>query len=169
MAVVLTIAEDSLPDVLHRTGSALKVDAYDRDLTRKIASGTLLTVDNQIDQTTGTVKLKAEFPNGNMALFPNQLVNARLRLDTIHDAVIVPSAAIQHSPQATFVYAVAADQTVEMRTVVIRRVEGEDTALQGGVSPGDLVVIDGVDKLQRGTRVVVQPAPAGPDGQKARK
>ena len=164
IAVVFTIAEDSLPDVMQRAGGGLKVDAYDRDLTRKLASGTLLTIDNQIDQTTGTVKLKAEFPNRGNALFPNQLVNARLRLDTLKGAVIVPSAAIQHSPQATFVYAVKADKTVEMRTVAILRVEGDETAVRSGVAAGDLVVVDGVDKLQQGTRVVVQ---ASADGQKA--
>ncbi len=159
IAVVFTIAEDALPDVMRRAGSGLKVDAYDRDLTRKIASGTLLTIDNQIDQTTGTVKLKAVFPNGNMALFPNQLVNARLRLDTIQNAVIVPSAAIQRSPQATFVYAVKPDKTVEMRTIEIQRVEGDDTAIKSGVIAGEFVVVDGVDKLQQGTHVIVQSKP----------
>ncbi len=164
IAVVFTIAEDSLPDVMQRAGTALTVDAYDRDLKKLLATGKLLTVDNHIVQTTGTVKLKAEFPNGNTALFPNQLVNARLRLDTIHGAVIVPSAAIQHSPQATFVYAVKPDKTVEMRTVDIQRAEGEQTAVKSGVAAGELVVIDGVDKLQQGTRVVVQASTA--DGQK---
>jgi membrane fusion protein, multidrug efflux system len=167
IAVVFTIAEDSLPDVMQRVGRGLKVDAYDRDLRRKIASGTLLTVDNQIDQTTGTVKLKAEFPNGNMALFPNQLVNARLRLNTIEHAVIVPSAAIQRSPTATFVYVVSADQSVAMRNIEIERAEGDDTAVKSGVAAGDLVVIDGVDKLQQGTRVSVQSAQPTVDGQKA--
>jgi multidrug efflux system membrane fusion protein len=167
IAVVFTIAEDSLPDVMQRANAGLKVDAYDRDLTKKIATGTLLTVDNQIDQTTGTVKLKALFPNPHMVLFPNQLVNARLRLDTIAHAVIVPSAAIQHSPQATFVYTVKPDQTVEMRPVAIQRVEGDETALSSGVAAGDVVVVDGVDKLQQGTRVVVQSGAASSDGQKA--
>jgi multidrug efflux system membrane fusion protein len=165
IAVVFTIAEDNLPDVMQRAAGGLVVDAYDRDLTRKITSGKLLTVDNQIDQTTGTVKLKAEFPNGNNALFPNQLVNARLRLDTLKGVVIVPSAAIQHSPQSTFVYTVKADKTVEMRKVDIQRVEGDETAVRSGVAAGDLVVVDGVDKLQQGTRVVVQQTNA--DGQKA--
>ena len=168
IAVVFTIAEDSLPDVMQRAGGGLKVDAYDRDLTKKLASGTLLTVDNQIDQTTGTVKLKAEFPNASMALFPNQLVNARLRLNTIEHAVIVPSAAIQRSPKATFVYVVSADQSVQMRNVEIERAEGDDTAVKSGVAAGDLVVIDGVDKLQQGTHVSVQSAQPAVDGQKAR-
>jgi membrane fusion protein, multidrug efflux system len=166
IAVIFTIAEDSLPDVMQRANTGLKVDAYDRDLTKKIATGALLTVDNQIDQTTGTVKLKAQFPNPHMILFPNQLVNARLRLDTIEHAVIVPSAAIQHSPQATFVYAVKPDQTVEMRPVAIQRVEGDETALKSGVAAGDVVVTDGVDKLQQGTRVVVQSSASSGDGQK---
>jgi membrane fusion protein, multidrug efflux system len=167
IAVVFTIAEDSVPEVMSRSGGGrgLAVDAYDRDITKKLASGTLLTVDNQIDQTTGTVKLKAEFPNKDSALFPNQLVNARLRLDTLRSAVMVPSAAIQRSPQATFVYAVKPDKTVEMRKVEIERVDGDQTAVRSGLADGDLVVIDGVDKLQEGTHVVVQTTSAG--GQKA--
>src|SRR6185312_16494379 len=93
----------------------LAVDAFDRDMKAKLATGSLLTVDNQIDQTTGTVKLKAEFPNRDHALFPNQFVNARLLVDTIHNTVIVPSAAIQRSPSSTFVYIVKPDRTVETR------------------------------------------------------
>ncbi len=164
--MVFTIAEDSLPDVLTRRGRTLDVDAYDRDLTKKLATGTLLTVDNQIDQTTGTVKLKAVFPNKDDSLFPNQLVNARLRLDTVRKVVIVPSAAIQHSPRSTFVYVVKPDQTVETRDVTIRLTDGDQTALTRGVTAADLVVTDGVDKLQQGTKVVVQPANAT-DDQKA--
>jgi multidrug efflux system membrane fusion protein len=166
IAVVFTIAEDSLPDVLKRRERTLDVDAYDRDLTKKLATGKLLTVDNQIDQTTGTVKLKAVFPNKDDSLFPNQLVNARLRLDTIPHVVIVPSAAIQHSPRSTFVYVVKPDQTVETRDVTIRLTDGDQTALTRGVTAADLVVTDGVDKLQQGTKVVVQPAGAT-DDQKA--
>ncbi len=146
---------------------ALPVDAYDRDLKRKIATGVLKTVDNQIDPTTGTVKLKAEFANANSVLFPNQFVNARLLVDTVKNAVIVPSAAVQRSPQSTFVYVVKPDKTVESRDVVVRLTEGDQTALSSGVSDGETVVTDGVDKLQQGTRVVAQTAGAAGDAQKA--
>jgi multidrug efflux system membrane fusion protein len=160
IAVVFTIPEDNLPEVLqqmHR-GVRLPVDAYDRGLTNKLATGELLTTDNEIDTTTGTIKLKALFPNKNDALFPNQFVNARLLVDTIRGAVIVPSAAIQRSPQSTFVYRVKPDSTVEMRDVTVRLVQGEDTGILRGLSPGDVVVTDGVDKLQQGTKVIVEKA-----------
>jgi multidrug efflux system membrane fusion protein len=170
IAVIFTIAEDSLPDVLQRAhaGTGLEVDAYDRDLTRKIATGKLLTVDNQIDQTTGTVKLKAEFANKNSALFPNQLVNARLRVDTLRNVVIVPSAAIQHSPHSTFVYVVKDDDTVETRDVTVRLTDGDETAVASGMTASDMVVTDGVDKLQPGTKVGVQ-APNAPGDNEAKK
>jgi multidrug efflux system membrane fusion protein len=132
------------------------VEAYDRDAKTKLATGTLLTVDNQIDQTTGTVKLKTIFQNSNNRLFPNQFVNARLLVDTIRDAVIVPSAAIQRSPQSTFVYVVKPDKSVEMRNVEVRLTDGEDTAIKSGISVGEVVVTDGVDKLQQGTKVATR-------------
>ena len=158
IAVVFTIPEDVLPQVMRhmRAGAKLRVDAYDRDAKTKLATGTLLTVDNQIDQTTGTVKLKTLFQNTDSQLFPNQFVNARLLVDTIHDTVIVPSAAIQRSPQATFVYVVKPDKSVEMRTVEVRLTDGEDTAIRSGVSVGEVVVTDGVDKLQQGTKVATR-------------
>jgi len=169
IALVFTIPEDSLPQVLPqvRAGRRLPVQAYDRDLQQKIAEGSLLSVDNQIDQTTGTVKLKAEFPNRDDALFPNQFVNARLVVDTIRGTVIVPSAAIQRSPQSTFVYVVKPDNIVETRTVVVRHSEGDRTAISRGVAAGERVVVDGVDKLQQGAKVEVRqpdrpPAPDAP-------
>jgi multidrug efflux system membrane fusion protein len=165
IALVFTIPEDSLPQVLSqvRKGRRLHVEAYDRDLKKKIADGTLASVDNQIDQTTGTVKLKAEFPNQDGALFPNQFVNARLVVDTIRGAVIIPSAALQRSPQSTFVYIVKPDNTVETRNVTVQHTEGEKTAIAQGVKAGERVVTDGVDKLQEGARVEVrQPDRAAP-------
>jgi multidrug efflux system membrane fusion protein len=157
IAVVFTIPEDSLgPVVQHmQAGRHLEVDAYDRDLKKKVATGTLLTVDNQIDQATGTIKLKAQFPNKDAALFPNQFVNARLLVDTVRGAVIIPSAAIQRSPRSMFVYVVKPDNTVEARDVTVRLTEGDETAILRGVSAGETVVTDGVDKLQQGTRVTV--------------
>ena len=157
IAVVFTVPADSLPKVMQqmRAGRRLPVEAYDRDLKNRLASGSLLAVDNQIDQATGTVRLKALFGNEDSALFPNQFVNARLLVDTVHQAVIVPTAAVQRNSQATFVYLVKPDQTVELRPVEITLTEGDNTALSRGVASGELVVVDGIDKLQPGSKVSV--------------
>jgi membrane fusion protein, multidrug efflux system len=166
VAVVFTIPADSLPQVQRQmqAGKGLPVDAYDRDLKNKLASGSLLAVDNQIDQTTGTVRLKAIFPNQDNALFSNQFVNARLLVDTLRGAVTVPTAAVQTSPQSTFVYHVKPDQTVEARDVVVRLTEGDDAAIASGLAPGELVVVDGIDKLRPGSKVTVEQAGAGGAG-----
>jgi multidrug efflux system membrane fusion protein len=154
IAVIFNIAEDSLPAVRKKMqNETLRIDAYDRDLKKKLATGKLLTIDNQIDQSTGTVRFKGEFANEDNALFPNQFVNARLLLDTRHNTVIIPSAAIQHSAQATFVYVVKPDNTAEVRTIVSTLTEGDEAAVDSGLEPGENVVIDGVDKLQQGTKV----------------
>jgi membrane fusion protein, multidrug efflux system len=153
--VVFTLAADQIPQVLPQVhaGTALGVDAYDRDLKHKLASGRLLAVDNQIDPTTGTVRLKAIFANQDDALFPSQFVNARLLVNVLKGAVTVPVAAIQRSPQSTFVYAIKPDQTVESRNVVTGLTEGDDTVIQSGLTAGERVVIDGVDKLRPGMKV----------------
>ena len=164
ITVIFTIPEDSLPQVQQqlRTGRRLAVDAFDRDMKRKLASGSLLTTDNQIDPTTGTVKLKAVFQNADNALFPNQFVNARLLVDTLRDVVLVPNAAIQHSPQSAFVYVVKSDNTVEARDVQILRSEGDETSISRGLSAEEMVVTDGVDKLEPGMKVVLRaPQAAG--------
>jgi membrane fusion protein, multidrug efflux system len=165
IALVFTIPQDDLPTVLRRlhAGNSLDVDAYDRDLQTKLATGTLLTVDNQIDPTTGTVKLKATFPNDDDALFPNQFVNARLLVDTIHDAVLVPTAAIQRNQDTTFVYVVKPDGRVDVRNVRVRLTEGDDSAIQSGLSAGEVVVTEGVDKLQPGSLVSAHVGPADAD------
>lgn len=157
IAVIFTVSADQLPKVMQqmRSGRRLPVDAYDRDLKNKLASGTLLAVDNQIDQGTGTVRLKALFANEDSALFPNQFVNARLLVDTLRQTVLVPAAAVQRSPQSTFVYLVRPDETVELRPVEVRLTEGEESAIQKGVAAGELVVVDGIDKLQPGAKVSV--------------
>jgi multidrug efflux system membrane fusion protein len=162
IAVVFNIPEDDLPKVLTkmRSGPQLTVEAYDRNLKNKLATGTLLTIDNQIDPNTGTIKCKAVFPNEDNALFPNQFVNARLLVDTKKDASIVPSAAVQRSPQGTFVYVVKDDSTVEMRNIVIGPSEGDEVAIDKGIAPGEVVVIEGVDKLQRGMKVAARMAGA---------
>jgi len=164
ITVIFTIAADRLPQVLQQlhAGRQLQVDAFDRDYKNRLAGGTLAAVDNQIDQTTGTVRLRAVFPNQEDALFPSQFVNARLLVDTIRQTVLVPTAAIQRSPTATFVYRVKPDRTVESRNVVVQLTEGDTTALRGGLAPGDVVVTDGVDRLRPGMKVA--PNLAGPGG-----
>jgi multidrug efflux system membrane fusion protein len=166
--VVFTLPADQIPQVLPQvhSGQALPVDAYDRDLKHLLATGRLLAVDNQIDATTGTVRLKSIFDNQNEALFPDQFVNARLLVNTVRGAVTVPVAAIQRSPQSTFVYAIKPDHTVESRNVTVGLTEGDDTVVQKGVAAGDLVVIDGVDKLRPGMKVDV--SVAGPNGTRTR-
>jgi multidrug efflux system membrane fusion protein len=160
VAVLFNIPQDDLPQMLKRmqAGRPLVVEAYNRDLKQKLATGTLLTIDNQIDPNTGTVRCKAVFPNEDSALFPNQFVNARLLVDTKQGAVIVPTAAIQHSPQSTFVYVVKDDGTVEGRNVTVGPAEGDDVSVENGLSPGEVVVIEGVDRLQRGTKVTARMA-----------
>jgi multidrug efflux system membrane fusion protein len=169
--VMFTIPGDQLPQVLPqvRSGQSLTVEAWDRELKNKLSTGRLLAVDNQIDPATGTVRLKALFPNENEALFPNQFVNARLLVQTLHGAVTVPTAALQRSPQATFVYRIKPDKTVETRDVVVQRTEGDDAALQSGLATGDVVVVDGADKLRPGTKVDVSMAGAGGQGGGRRK
>ena len=162
ISVVFNIPEDDLPQVLKkmRAGQQLTVEAYDRNLKNKLATGTLLTIDNQIDPNTGTIKCKAVFPNEDNSLFPNQFVNARLLVDTKKDASIVPAAAVQRSPQGTFVYVVKDDSTVEMRNVVVGPNEGDEAAIEKGLAPDEVVVIEGVDKLQRGMKVAARMAGA---------
>jgi multidrug efflux system membrane fusion protein len=163
IAVVFTIPEDSLPPVLAKlnTGVQLVVDAWDRDQRQKLASGTLLTIDNQIDPTTGTVRLKAIFPNTDGRLFPSQFVNAHLRLDVKRDATVVPTAAIQQSSQGTFVYVVKPDHSATVRPVKVGVTEGDNAAIDSGVLPAELVVVDGADRLREGSRVALQAAGGG--------
>jgi len=155
VTVVFPIPEDSVPRVMRRLGGgeAIVVDAWDREQKAKLATGRLITVDNQIDTATGTVKLKAEFPNDNLALFPNQFVNVRMLVQTQADATLVASAAIQRGAPGTFVYVVKEDRTVAVTPVKVGPVQGEVTAIASGVSPGDLVVVDGADKLREGAKV----------------
>ncbi len=155
IAVLFSLPQDQLPQVNTklRAGVQLSVEAYDRDDTQKIATGKLLTIDNEIDPTTGTYKLKAVFSNENNALFPNQFVNVHLLVDTKHNLTIVPAPAIQRGPQGTYVYAVGSDNTVKIRTVTIDQTTGNSVGLSSGINAGDLVVIDGQDKLQDGSKV----------------
>jgi multidrug efflux system membrane fusion protein len=160
ISVIFSLPQDQLPAVNAklRSGVQLVVDAYDRDDTAKIASGKLQTIDNQIDPTTGTYKLKSIFANADNALFPNQFVNVHLLVDTKHNLTIVPTAAIQRGPQGTYVYAAGPDNTAKIRIVTIAQTTGDSVGLSAGVNPGDMVVIDGQDKLQDGTKVNPSPA-----------
>jgi multidrug efflux system membrane fusion protein len=160
IAVDFSIPEDNLPQVIKgmRNGQELPVDAFDRDLKTQLATGTLETFDSQIDQTTGTIKLKAVFPNNDYSLFPNQFVNVKLLVDTMRDTLLVPAVAVQRNSQSSFVYVVKPDNTVEVRTVTIGATQGDVVALASGVTPGELLVTDGVDKLRAGTKVIVQAA-----------
>lgn len=155
IAVVFTLPEDALPTVAqHMKRSPLEVDAYSRDDSTKLATGKLLTIDNQIDQTTGTGKLKALFENTDDALWPDQFVNAHLLVETRKGAIVVPSAAIQRGPQGTsFTYVVRADKTVEVRPVKVALTQANISLIDSGLSAGDLVVTDGQDKLQGGSLV----------------
>ena len=158
ISVIFSLPEDNLSQILgkHRSGVRLTVEAYDRDQKRKLATGVLVTIDNQIDPNTGTVKLKAEFPNRNDELFPNQFVNARLIVEVKHDTVIVPAPAVQRGPQGTFVYVVKEDQTTALRPVVVGFTQEGNTSITSGLAAGELVVVDGADRLRDGSKVEVK-------------
>jgi multidrug efflux system membrane fusion protein len=162
--VIFPIPEDNVPRVMKRmqNGEAIVVDAWDRDQKVKLATGKLLTVDNQIDTTTGTVKLKAEFANDNLALFPNQFVNVRMLVETLPDAILIPTAAVQRGAPGTFVYVVKDGQSVAVVPVKLGPAQGETTAVASGLAPGDVVVVDGTDKLREGAKVelITRDAPA---------
>lgn len=161
VTVVFPIPEDNVPTVMKRlqSGDTLPVEAYDRDGKVKLASGTLLTVDNQIDTTTGTVKLKAEFPNEDTALFPNQFVNVKMHVDTLRGATVMPTSAIQRGTQGTFVYVVGGaggageEKSVAVRPLKLGPADGESVAVASGLQPGEMVVVDGGDKLRDGAKV----------------
>jgi multidrug efflux system membrane fusion protein len=161
ISVIFTLPQDSLPGVIKRMKQGtLKVDAYDRDDKTKLATGALLTIDNQIDQTTGTVRLKATFDNRDVVLFPNQFVNIHLLLDVRKKATVVPSVAVQRGPQGNFVYVVKADKTVEARTVTVALTQSNQSAIANGLEAGEVVVTDGQDKLQNGAKVETR-SPSG--------
>ena len=158
ITVVFTIPEDNLPVVMARlnSGEPLPVEAFDREQKKKLATGTLLTVDNQIDSNTGTVRLKAVFSNEDGQLFPNQFVNARLLLEMKHGVTIVPAAAVQRGAKGTFVYVVKEDQTVAVRAVGVGAAQGDDLSIDSGLAPDDIVVVDGTEKLREGSKVEVR-------------
>ena len=166
IALVFSVPEDSLQPVLRRfrTGNKVPVDAYDREGRTKIATGTLVAIDNQIDPATGTVRLKASFGNMDGALYPNQFVNARVLIDVLHDTVLAPAEAIQRGPQGAYVYVVKPDKVVQMRRVQLGPSEAGVIAVRAGVADSEALVVDGAEKVQDGARVEPTVRKVGPAG-----
>jgi membrane fusion protein, multidrug efflux system len=163
IAVLFTLPEDNLPAVAQRMAKGtLPVEAYSRDDQTKLADGTLLTIDNQIDQTTGTGRLKAVFDNKDNALWPNQFVNVRLLLEVRKDSIAVPAAAIQRGPQGTYVFVAKPDNTVDIRPVTLAFTQENVACIASGLAPNEVVVTDGQDKLQEGSKIEIRsPSPSG--------
>jgi multidrug efflux system membrane fusion protein len=170
ITVIFSVPEDSLPKVLGKLkgGARLVVEAFDREQKQKLAVGYLLTIDNQIDPTTGTVKFKAVFPNKGNELFPNQFVNARLLVEMKHNAITVPASAVQRGPKGTFLYVVKADHTVTVRPVSAGVSQNGDMSIESGLTAGELVVADGAERLREGSKVELrdQSTRSSPGGQK---
>jgi len=162
ITVIFSVAEDYLPQIQQqlRAGNKLAVDAFDRAQTKKLATGTLATLDNQIDTTTGTLKLKATFANDDESLFPNQFVNARLLVDTLHDTTLVPNTVIQRNAQGAFVYLLKPDQTVAMQQITVGTTDGNVSAVEG-IEPGAVVGADNFTRLTDGAKVTIRPAAGG--------
>jgi multidrug efflux system membrane fusion protein len=165
IAVMFTIPEVELAQVVGplRAGAQLEVEAWDRSEQNLLAQGVLKTVDNQIDLATGTLRLKAEFPNGDERLFPNQFVNVRLRVTTLRDALVIPAAAVQFGSRGTYVFVVDQQSKSTVRDVVLGPSDGVRQAVVSGLAAGDRVVLEGIDRLREGREVVV----VEPDGAKA--
>lgn len=157
ISVVFTLPEDEIPAIMRRwrSGDSIAIDAYDRAGQQKLASGKLLAVDNQIDVSTGTLKLRAQFENEDRTLFANQFVNIKMRLDTLRAATLAPSAAIQHGAKGEFVYLIKDDNTITVRPVKTGPADGETVAILQGLAPNEKLVIDGADKLREGRQVNV--------------
>ncbi|PMS37833.1 multidrug efflux system membrane fusion protein [Trinickia symbiotica] len=173
ISVIFTTSEDNLPQIVKqmRGGVKLSTTAYDRNNTAPLETGYLDTFDNQIDTSTGTIKLRAMFPNKDLLLFPNQFVNARLLVDTLHDAVIVPTSAVLNGASGQFVYVVKPDDTVTVRPVKVGPVDGERTSIASGLAVGERVVTDGSDRLREGAKITIPaehpPAASGASGVRA--
>jgi membrane fusion protein, multidrug efflux system len=157
ITVIFPIPEDDLPDILPQlnAGTPLEVFAYDRANVKQLATGRVMALDSQIDTTTGTVKVRAQFDNADNALFPNQFVNAQLLVKTLHNVMTVPTAAIQRGAPGTYVYVINADNTVSVRPIRTGPTDGPMAAVDSGLSVGDRVVVDGTDRLRDGARVII--------------
>jgi multidrug efflux system membrane fusion protein len=159
ISLVFTLPEDALPDVAHSMAKGpLKVLAFSRDNKTELGDGTLALIDNQIDQTTGTIRLKATFPNKDHTLWPGQFVNARLYLAVRHDGITVPAAVVQRGPQGTYAYVIKPDSTVELRPIAVAQLRDGFALIDTGLSAGERVVVDGQYKLRPGARVDAKPA-----------
>nr|WP_260175359.1 MdtA/MuxA family multidrug efflux RND transporter periplasmic adaptor subunit [Paraburkholderia sp. WP4_3_2] len=160
ISVIFTTSEDNLPSIMKQlhAGTKMSVAAYDRSNTTLLQNGFVQTIDNQIDTTTGTVKLRASFANSDESLFPNQFVNARLLVDTIHNAVIVPTSAVLNGSQGQYVYVVKPDNTVTVRVVKVGPIDAERTSIASGLAVGERVVIDGSDRLREGAKITIPAA-----------
>ena len=175
ITVVFTIPQDNLPPVMRRlsSGDAIPVESWDRENRSKLAGGTLITVDNQIDPATGTVKLKAEFTNDDSLLFPNQFVNVRMLVDTRRQVVTVPTAALQRGSQGLYVYVVKDEGTVTVRAVKTGPADGDRVTVESGLAAGERIVVDGLDRLREGARVELASRPAqdasAPPGEAVKK
>lgn len=161
ITVIFTVPSDAIQSVLasHRKG-ALGAEAFDRENRQRLATGKVAAIDNQVDPTTGTVKLRAEYDNRDGALYPNQFVNVRLRVDTLKGVVLIPTVAVQRSPKGAFVYVIKADETVDMRPVEIAGTDGNRTAIAKGLESGESVVSEGLERLRPGAKVSL-PKPEG--------
>jgi membrane fusion protein, multidrug efflux system len=157
--VTFSLPEDNLPTLMKRlaAGASLQAVVYDRSNTIKLATGTLAAVDTQIDTTTGTVKMRAQFDNSDGALFPNQFVNVQLLVDTLHDTTVLPTSAVQRGAPGTFVYVAKPDNTVAVTPIKIGPIQGETVAVTSGVTPGTQVVVDGADKLKDNAKISLRP------------
>ncbi|HYL70823.1 MAG TPA: efflux RND transporter periplasmic adaptor subunit, partial [Candidatus Dormibacteraeota bacterium] len=166
ITVVFTLPEDEIPPLLKRmrAGATLPVTAYDRSNTHALATGTLQSLDSQIDTTTGTIRLKAVFPNTDESLFPQQFVNVVLLLDTVHGATLIPQAGVQRGAPGTYVYVVNADQTVGVRKVTLGPGDVTNVSIVEGLEPGEMVVVDGADKLKDGAKVLLRQGTASGAG-----
>jgi multidrug efflux system membrane fusion protein len=175
ISVIFTVPETDLPAVLdaYRRGNRPPVEAWDRAESAMLAKGTLQTIDNQIDTTTGTIRLRAEFDNADEQLFPNQFVNIRLRVQSLRDATVIPSAAVQRASFGTFVYVVKPDNTVTIRRITLGPTEGNKVAVSEGLTTGEQVVLEGVDDLTENAKIEINgeggpgagaggPRPSGP-------
>lgn len=170
ISIIFPIAEDQLPALRARmkSGQTLDVEGWDRDQQHRLANGALSTLDNQIDQTTGTVRLRADFPNDDGALFPNQFVYARLLLQMKHGVVLIPTAAVQRNVTRTYVFVVKPDSTISLCDIEPGTTNGDETEVTNGLQPGDEVVMSGVDKLTDGVKVAAQVPPPAPAGKPVR-
>ena len=161
ISVIISVAEDDISQIIERlnTVDSLPIIAFNRGSNRELARGTLRTLDNQIDTTTGTLRLRADFSNERGILFPNQFVNVALLIDTLRDATVIPTAAVQRGAPGTFVYVVDADDRVNVRPVTLGPASSDRIVVIGGLSLGERVVTDGADKLRNGAKVALSAAP----------